>query len=104
MKHLDTFTKRLLVGGLISIGLLLSGALFVSSIQQASADPLSPVGAAGKYQMHYITYYNTNSNKYLTQILVWDTESGASKVYYYNSTDKKMKDAGAEYQLPTPPL
>ena len=104
MKHPDTFSKfskRLLGAGLVSMGLLLCGSLFVSSTQQATADPL-PLDATGKYQMNFVTYWGEKGP--VTEVLVWDTETGYSRIYYYDNGTKTLVVAGEKYQLPAKPL
>ena len=56
----------------------------------------------GKYMMSYQAFiYNDGSTGY--NILVWDTETGKSRIYYYSMNSTKMVH-WAEGDLPTSPL
>lgn len=82
----------------ISLGvsaILLSGALFIKSIQPSYAEPspMKQLGnntvASGKYMMNQFAVYSTTENTIYQYILVWDTETGKSKMYWFDRTDTK---------------
>lgn len=92
-------------------GMLLFGAGFlVRSMNKANAAPNSKVlvddGMNGRYQMNYTTTVSpaTESHgvKIYYEVMVWDTQTGRSKLYYYDYDIDNWKAYG--YQLPERPL
>jgi hypothetical protein len=60
-----------------------NNSLVKSAIYQAG-------GANGKYMMNYQVFkYKDGGEGY--NVLVWDTQSGKAKIYYYDTGEKKMK-------------
>jgi len=98
----------------ISIGIsaiLLSGALFVKSIQPSYAESVPPKQltnttiAAGKYMMNQFAVYSVSENTIYQYVLVWDTETGKSKMYWFDRTNKKNFEWEAfGKDLPATPL
>lgn len=98
----------------ISLGvsaILLSGALFMRSIQPAYAEP-SPLKqlsnttvASGKYMMNQACVFNAEASTVYHYVLVWDTETGKSKMYWFDRTDKRTYEWEAfGKDLPAVPL
>jgi uncharacterized membrane protein len=82
----------------ISLGvsaMLLSGAFLIKSIQPAHAEvaPMkqltSNAMASGKYMMNQACVYNAEGTTVYHYVLVWDTETGKSRMYWFDRTDKK---------------
>ena len=64
------------------------------------ADSPTTVNNSGKYQMSTVGFlYNS---KPVYNVLVWDTETGKSKIYGFNATSIKMNPE--TFQLPASPL
>lgn len=96
MKKLDTFSQRVLaVGASLSL-VLLSASLFFQTAPFAKADsfPASMssdavdgfhsegISGMGAYQMEYQMIYDPSKNDYAHFVLVYNTETGNSKMYY----------------------
>lgn len=92
--------------------LLLSASAFFFSIKSSVAgnennsfvksSVFQAAGGNGKYMMNYQVFkYQDGGEGY--NVLVWDTQTGKAKIYYYDSSEKKMKvwEAGA---IPSNPL
>jgi len=82
----------------ISLGvsaMLLSGAFFIRSIQPAHAEvsPMKQLAnntmSSGKYMMNQACVFNAEASTVYHYVLVWDTETGKSKMYWFDRTDKK---------------
>jgi hypothetical protein len=59
-------------------------------------------GANGKYMMNYQVFkYQDGGEGY--NVLVWDTQSGKAKIYYYDTGEKKMK-VWVQGAIPSSPL
>lgn len=59
-------------------------------------------GANGKYMMNYQVFkYQDGGEGY--NVLVWDTQSGKAKIYYYDTGEKKMK-VWVQEAIPSSPL
>jgi hypothetical protein len=85
-----------------AFSLLLFGAaalVYSASPTQADNGPETTY-STGKYMMSMQTIKGEQMNWY---VLVWDTESGRSKIYYGNS-EYSMRAASSHYQLPSSPL
>jgi hypothetical protein len=102
----------------ISIGIslmLLSSGFFIRSIQSAKASEfpdfiqqadinktLAPNSSLvlGKYTMEYQAFYDAADNKYAQFVLVYNSETGQSKIYGKNGSIFEKSSA----QLPQSPL
>lgn len=114
MKHLDPISKRILaIGASISM-VLLALTLFLNTTpfakaeagfpDQLSAETMDSFQAAGvqsigKYRMEYQLIYDPGNSDYAHFILVYDTETAASKMYYRDG-DYKLSSG----QLPEKPI
>ena len=59
-------------------------------------------GANGKYMMNYQVFkYQDGGEGY--NVLIWDTQSGKAKIYYYDTGEKKMK-VWVQGAIPSSPL
>lgn len=83
--------------------MLFGAAAVIYSASPAQADPApQTIQTAGKYQMQLSTVL-TSTDKSYWYVLVWDTETGRSKMYYGNISDG-IKLAHSMYNLPSSPL
>ena len=83
----------------LSLGVLFFGiGVFIYSIGPAQADNPTVTNNSGKYMMHQNSFvYNGH---YYFHILVWDSETGKSKIF--NMDDGTL--VRTDYQLPSSPL
>ena len=95
MNFVNAFQKIALSLGVLFFGI----GVFIYSISPIQADNPTVTNSAGKYQMHQSGY--EMNGKPIYHILVWDTETGKSKVYYFDGVSVFYS---AKYQLPTSPL
>jgi len=107
-----TSKKTLSVCAGISM-VLLSASAFVLSIKSSFAgnetkpefvksNVFQAGGANGKYMMNYQVFkYQDGGEGY--NVLVWDTQTGKAKIYYYDTGEKKMK-VWVQGAIPTSPL
>jgi hypothetical protein len=84
---------------LIGIGIASFGIASISN-NSAKADSPNTVNSTGKIMMSESGFLLNGTAMY--HVLVWDTETGKSKLYNYNRNTAKMNSS--EYQLPTSPL
>lgn len=95
MNYVNAFQKI----GLTVAAIIFSFAALFYSINPAQADNPDNTENSGKIQMHQNGY--PLNGKPIYHILVWDSETGKSKIYYFDGVDKFLS---AKYQLPTSPL
>ncbi len=93
--------------------ILLSASAFFFSIKSSFAGSetksefvrssvFQAVSANGKYMMNYQVFkYQDGGEGY--NVLVWDTQSGKAKIYYYDTGEKKMK-VWVQGAIPSSPL
>lgn len=99
MKHLDRFSQRVLALAISLSLVLFAGTLFVRSMptvqaspfpETLSADvveqPLATTPPSGSIQMQYQMIYDPDRNDYAHFVLVWDTDTGQSRMYYRDGT------------------
>jgi hypothetical protein len=73
----------------------LSCAFLIKSIQPAHAEvaPMKQLTnnaiTSGKYLMNQACVYNASGDTVYHYVLVWDTETGKSRMYWFDRTDKK---------------
>lgn len=99
-------TRFLQIAAGIAMIIAATGFL-IRSMQPARADVASPFSAftSGKYMMDQTVVYSSSENIIYHYILVWDTETGKSKLYWFDRTDKrsfKWEEFGKD--LPQQPL
>jgi hypothetical protein len=86
-----------------SVALLFFGAAaLIFSTTPAQADAPQMGNGAGKYQMSLSSLVSSKGTTYW-YVLVWDTETGRSRMYYGNQ-NAGMKAAGGQFNLPSSPL
>ncbi|HTL82948.1 MAG TPA: hypothetical protein VL651_14640 [Bacteroidia bacterium] len=106
-----TFIQRCIGISMIAGVLLFGSAFLASAVNKANATPkpdqiIDDGSGNGRYQMNYTTTVSpaTESHgvKIYYEVLVWDTQTGRSKLYYYDYDIDNWKAYG--YQLPARPL
>jgi hypothetical protein len=99
---IDSAAQRIFAK-LAGTALIIFATLFgIASITNniAKADNPTTINNSGKYQMSAAGF--ELNGKPIYNIVVWDTETGKSKIYGFNSTTSKMQTDS--YQLPSSPL
>ncbi len=111
MKHLDNFSKRFVAISLSIMGIILCSTLFMATIQPANAGTsnntpsLFPQNSnGGTIMMDYTSVHVPSQDKTYYECLVWDTETGESKLYFYSYDSKGFKAYDDNVQLPSNPL
>jgi hypothetical protein len=100
MNFVNAFQKiGLTVTAFLAV-VLFGGGFFMSTINPAKADNPTTVNNTGKIMMDQVNV--TKDGKSFYHTLVWDTESGKSKMYYLSFTESTWKVASN--QLPSSPL
>ncbi|BDS13993.1 hypothetical protein [Aureispira anguillae] len=96
---MDKITQRLL--GVAAI--IFAVAFLIQSASPAQADnaPQTTYGT-GKYQMQFQVELEGDDDL-VYYMLVWDTETGRSKMYY-GSPGAGTNEAASKFQLPSSPL
>jgi hypothetical protein len=107
MKNQDLFTKRLFSITICSCAILLCSGFFLFSVNTVSAKhnelvPMPQTSVVGKYMMQSINYELPDGT--VKQVLVWDTETGKSKRYYWETGGANKGWKPTEMQLPDKPL
>lgn len=75
---------------------------YEDNVQLPSA-PLDNTGS-GTVMMDYTSVHVPSQDKTYYEVLVWNTQTGNSKLYFYSFTDKKFKAYEDNVQLPSTPL
>jgi hypothetical protein len=84
---------------LIGIGIASFGIASITG-NTVKADNPTITNSAGKIMMSESGFVMNGKPMY--HVLVWDTETGKSKLYGYNPVSNTIKNA--DYQLPSSPL
>ena len=95
------FRGTLALTALLGVLLFGSAALIASTSPALAESHPNTVSDAGRYQMQFQAEYGTQMNWY---VLVWDTSSGRSKMYYGSQKKGALQAAGSGFQLPSSPL
>ena len=82
----------------IGIGIAAFGIASITN-NSVKADHITQTNATGKIMMHESGFVLNGKAVYHT--LVWDTETGKSKLYVFNGAEKMITPP---YQLPSSPL
>jgi hypothetical protein len=96
--QISNFLQKCIGLALVSGTILFGSAALISTINPAKADNPTTTDSTGKILMSESGWVYNGSPMY--HILVWDTETGKSKLYVYD----KGKMINANYQLPASPL
>lgn len=106
---MDKLSQRILAVSLSLMGLILCTSLFISTISPAHASnsPITnspPAAETGRILMDYTSIHVPSEDKTYYEVLVWDSVTGVSKLYYFNYDSKTFITYGDNVQLPTNPL
>lgn len=112
MKHLDQFSQRVLTVSLSLMGLILCTTLFFATVNPAAAEHNTNTnlldanggGNGGKILMDYTSVHVPSQDKTYYEVLVWNSETGQSKLYFYDYNSKSFKPYEDNVQLPANPL
>jgi len=96
MNFVNAFQKI----GLTVAAVLFSCATLFYSVNPAQADNPTVINATGKIMMDQNTI--VKDGKFYWHILVWDTETGKSKMYIFYLEEKSFNPTS--YQLPSTPI
>ena len=100
---MDKITQRICASLFGTAAIIFAFAFLIRSASpaQANYEPKTTYGT-GKYMMQMTSIINSN-DLVTWYILVWNTESGNSKLYYGTVADGSQS-ANGQYQLPSSPL
>lgn len=99
---MDKITQRLFAGLFGTAAIIFAFAFLIRTASPAQADNgPETTYATGKYMIDFQAISADQTMNYY--ILVWNTETGYSKLYY-GSDDVKLGVANTSYQLPSSPL
>jgi hypothetical protein len=98
--QLSNFLQKCIGIALVSGTILFGSAALIGTINPAKADNPGTINETGKIMMDQNSFIH-NSNYYY-HILVWDTETGKSKLYNYKASSGTISTT--TYQLPGYPL
>ncbi len=92
------------------MGLILFSTLFIATVSPAITNDSNQFStytgenaSSGKILMDYTAVYVPTSEKTYYECLVWNSETGRSKLYFYSFTEKKFLPYD-NVQLPGNPL
>ncbi|MFT5779571.1 MAG: hypothetical protein ACI837_002530 [Crocinitomicaceae bacterium] len=114
MKNLDKFSKRFLSISLSVMGVLLCASVLMYSVAPAAASGSNsnvpefakkdfPPAGTGSIMMNYTSVHVPQDKTYY-ECMVWDTQTGDSKLYFYSYDTKAFKAYDDNVQLPSNPL
>ena len=99
---MDKITQRLCASLFGTAAIIFAFAFLIRSASPAQADNgPETTYSTGKYMMQMEAVWGDSQVTWYT--LVWDTESGRSKIYY-GDRETRMQAASSHYQLPSSPL
>jgi len=98
--QISNFLQKCFGIALVSGTILFGSAALIATINPVKADNPTTVNESGKIMMDQINIQRDGKSYY--HILIWDTESGKSKMYYQSTSDGSYK-IGSN-QLPSSPL
>jgi uncharacterized protein (DUF2147 family) len=98
--QISNFLQKCFGIALVSGTILFGSAALISTINPAKADNPTTENSTGKIMMDQINV--TKDGKSFYHTLVWDTETGKSKMYYLSFTESTWKVASN--QLPSSPI
>ncbi len=98
--QITSFLQKCIGIALVSGTLLFGSAALIGTINPAKADNPTVVNATGKIMMEQNSWIQDGGLFYY--ILVWDTETGKSKMYNFSKSQGAFKTSNT--QLPSSPL
>ncbi|MGB0914647.1 MAG: hypothetical protein ACPGVI_01190 [Crocinitomicaceae bacterium] len=115
MKKNSSFVRVFTSISLSIMGILLCGSLFMYTATPAQANGAKhfaprfaladfPPSTNGSIMMDYTSVHVPSQDKTYYECMVWDKNTGKSKLYFYSFTDKKFKAYEDNVQLPSSPI
>ncbi len=98
--QISNFLQKCFGIALVSGTILFGSATLISTINPAKADNPFTINQTGQIMMHQESSQKDGKSYY--NILVWNTETGKSKMYYLNHSDGVYKVSNG--QLPSSPI
>lgn len=98
--QISNFLQKCFGIALVSGTILFGSAALIATINPAKADNPTTENSTGKFMMDQESSERDGKSYY--NVLVWDTETGKSKMYYLNYNDGTYKSSNA--QLPSSPI
>ena len=98
--QLSNFLQKCIGIALVSGTILFGSSALISTINPAKADNPVTINETGKIMMDQISWQRDGKTFY--NILVWNTETGKSNMYYQSPSEGTYKVSSG--QLPSSPL
>ncbi len=98
--QISNFLQKCFGIALVSGTILFGSAALIATINPAKADNPTTENSTGKIMMDQINVQKDGKSFY--QIIVWDTESGKSKLYFLSWSENVWKVSSN--QLPSSPI
>jgi hypothetical protein len=98
--QISNFLQKCFGIALVSGTILFGSATLISTINPAKADNPTTLNETGKIMMDQISWQRDGKTFY--NILVWNTETGKSNMYYQSISEGTYKVSSG--QLPSSPL
>ena len=98
--QISNFLQKCFGIALVSGTILFGSAALIATINPAKADNPTTENSTGKFMMDQINVQKDGKSFY--QIIVWDTESGKSKLYFLSWSENVWKVSSN--QLPSSPI
>jgi hypothetical protein len=98
--QISNFLQKCFGIALVSGTILFGSAALIGTINPAKADNPTTVNETGKIMMDQMAYQRDGKTFY--NILVWNTETGKSNMYYHSPSEGTYKVSSG--QLPSSPL
>ena len=98
--QISNFLQKCFGIALVSGTILFGSAALIATINPAKADNPMTENSTGKIMMDQIAWQRDGKTFY--NILIWETETGKSKMYYQSPSEGTYKVASG--QLPSSPI
>lgn len=98
--QISNFLQKCFGIALVSGTILFGSAALIATINPAKADNPTTENSTGKIMMEQIAWQR--DGKSFFNILIWDTETGKSKLYYHSISEGTYKVSSV--QLPSSPI
>ncbi len=98
--QISNFLQKCFGIALVSGTILFGSAALIATIIPAKADNPTTENSTGKIMMDQMAYVRDGKTFY--NILIWDTETGKSKMYYHSISEGTYKVSSG--QLPSSPI
>lgn len=98
--QISNFLQKCFGIALVSGTILFGTAALISTINPAKADNPTTINENGKIMMDQNSF--TYEGKFYYHVIVWDTETGKSKIYAFKTASNTF--GSTSYQLPSSPI